>query len=110
MKRSHGIGACLLAATIGWSAVGAMAADEEKKKPERKRPNPEEYFKKMDTNQDGKLSLEEFTAGKEGEHLKRSTQIFARLDKNGDKAVTLEEMKEGFKRRRGAPKKKESDS
>ncbi len=73
-----------------------LAADEKGEKKERGDFNPEEYFAKKDTNQDGKLSLEEFKAGAEGERLKRAEERFKKMDTNGDGAVTKEEFKAGF--------------
>lgn len=46
---------------------------------------PGHMFKKMDTNQDGKIS--------QSEALKVSDDHFAKVDKNGDKVITQEEAK-----------------
>ena len=47
----------------------------------------EANFKQMDTNKDGSISKEEWTAAG------RREQGFARFDQNGDGKITLEEMK-----------------
>jgi hypothetical protein len=44
-------------------------------------------FKQMDTNKDGSISKEEWTAAG------RREQGFARIDANGDGKITLDEMK-----------------
>ena len=60
----------LLASSI---CIGIADARGTSRKP------PVDEFKKLDTNHDGKLSKEEFLAGKGG-----SAEEFAKLDKNGD--------------------------
>lgn len=63
---------------------------------DRPRPNPEEMFKKMDTNGDGSVSLEEFKENPRAkENPDRATEAFKRMDKDNDGKVTLEEFKSG---------------
>ena len=73
-----------------WNYLGALAAvlllsgsslafGEDKPKPE-----PEEVFKKLDKDGDGKVSLAEFTTYEE--------RTFERMDKNGDGVITRDEM------------------
>jgi hypothetical protein len=76
----------------------AMAADEAKpKKPGKggdKRPTPEEAFKKLDTNSDGTVSLEEFKAGPRGKKdAAKAEEAFKKMDKDSDGKLTLDEFK-----------------
>jgi Ca2+-binding EF-hand superfamily protein len=73
----------------------SFAADEKPAaaagdKPKR---NPEEMFKKLDKDSDGKVTLEEF---KESPMAKRDgakpEEMFSKRDKNGDKSLSLEEF------------------
>jgi hypothetical protein len=58
------------------------------------RPPPEEVFKKLDTNNDGWLSLDEFKAGHKGQQdPAKAAAAFKAMDKNSDGKVTLEEFK-----------------
>src|SRR5262245_16156607 len=60
----------------------------------RERPNPEEAFKKLDTNNDGSISLEEFKAGPMAQrNPDRADAAYKRMDKDNDGKVTLEEFK-----------------
>lgn len=63
----------------------ASAAD----KPQR---TPEDMFKRLDTNSDSKLTVEEFI-GKRTERADKAKEIFAKLDKNSDGSLDLEEFK-----------------
>jgi len=66
---------------------------KENKKGDRRRPNPEEAFKMLDTNQDEKISKEE-AKGPLAEH-------FDRIDSNDDGFITVDEL-EKMQRRRGS--------
>lgn len=81
--------------TLALLAVGGVAATyaEEKKDPPKADAATEKQFKKLDTNKDGKLSLEEYTAfAKDKPVIKgRLTAKFKRLDKDKDNYLTLEE-------------------
>ncbi len=60
----------------------------------RQRPNPEAMFKKLDTNNDGSLSLDEYKASPMGKRNEtKAAEIFAKIDKDSDGKVTLEEFK-----------------
>jgi len=62
---------------------------------EKKGKSPEEQFKAMDTNNDMKLSKEEFLARVPDDKKEKRGTAFDRWDKNGDKFLSLEEYKEG---------------
>jgi Ca2+-binding EF-hand superfamily protein len=67
---------------------------------EKKKPDPEAQFKRLDANSDGKLTLEEFTAKRKDDATKeRAKKQFAQLDKNSDGNVTLEEFKARAKKK-----------
>lgn len=97
MKKSHSlllIGAAVLTAGLGQ----AQAKD---KKPAM---TPEEKFAKLDTDADGKVSLEEYVAmGKDEKKKANLGKMFKKLDKDKDESLSLEEMS---KTKKKAPKKK----
>ncbi len=68
------------------------------------RPNPEEIFKKLDTNNDGSLSLDEFKAGPRAQkEPDKAEAAFKKMDKDNDGKLTLEEFKSGRPPREGGP-------
>lgn len=88
------------------AAPGAPAKTEAKpgeKKPGADKPkrDPAEMFKKLDTNNDGKISLEEWKAGPMGQKdPAKAEEIFGKKDKDGDKSLSLEEFSaEGGKKK-----------
>ncbi len=80
---------------LGWFGCSAAVAEEDK--PER---SPEGIFKRLDTNADGKLTLEEFTARRANEDLDKAKARFAKVDKNRDGFIDLDEFKALLARRK----------
>ena len=82
-------------------AAPAAPAEGEKKP----RLSPEEAFKKLDTNNDGSLSLDEFKASPRfATDASKAEEAFKKMDTNSDGKVTLEEFKAARAARGGAKK------
>jgi hypothetical protein len=62
---------------------------------EKKGKTDEERFAALDTNNDKKLSKEEFLARTPDDKKDKAGTRFDRMDKNNDKFLSLEEYKEG---------------
>jgi Ca2+-binding EF-hand superfamily protein len=77
-----------LSLILGLGAASATAADKPK-------ATPEEAFKKLDKNSDGKVSSDEFKGKREGEKADKAVSRFKTLDKDNDGFLTLEEFKAG---------------
>jgi Ca2+-binding EF-hand superfamily protein len=90
----------LTLAALAVSAVAistACAEDGDKGKDKGKR-NPENLFKKLDANGDGKVSKEEFAkmaerAGGKGKGGKGGDKLFGRLDGDNDGFISKDEFK-----------------
>ncbi len=73
-------------------AGDAKPADAKPAAPAGEKPkhDPEEMFKKRDTNGDGSISKEEFLAG--AKDAAKGEEAFKRKDKDGDGKLTKEEF------------------
>ena len=65
---------------------------------EKKKATPEEMFKKMDANSDGKVSKEEFVGKKKDDKLTKAEAMFKKKDKNNDESLDLDEFKAAGKK------------
>lgn len=83
---------CLVSASLlaGVFALPVRSAADDKPK-----PTPEERFKRLDKNGDGKLSLAEFQ-GKQTD-AEKVKKAFEARDKDKDGFLSLEEFKAGIK-------------
>ena len=86
-----------LTTTLALLAIAglSMAAEDGKKKPEGGKPkmNPEEMFKKLDKDSNGKVSKEEFLASPGAKKdTAKAEERFGKMDKDKDGSLTLEEM------------------
>jgi Ca2+-binding EF-hand superfamily protein len=88
----------LLAVAVAFGTSGLMAAPE---KPKEKK-SPEDQFKQMDKNGDGKVSLEEFLGKREGEKKAAAEKQFAAKDADKDGSLSLEEFKAPAKKKKDA--------
>jgi hypothetical protein len=93
------------------AAAGAFADDAPKKKEGRKRPSPDQIFKKLDGDQDGKLTVAELAKSKRIKDEAKAKEVLARWDANKDGSVCLGEFTKAMEKRRaerdkkGGPKK-----
>lgn len=61
-----------------------------------KQRDPEAFFKKLDTNNDGAVSMDEFKASRMGQKDPSKAEArFKQLDTNGDASLSLDELKAG---------------
>lgn len=71
-----------------------------------KKHSPEAMFKDKDTNNDGKLSLDEYKAGLPADKAAKADKAFKKMDTDGDGSVTLTEFEAFMKdHHKGAEKK-----
>jgi Ca2+-binding EF-hand superfamily protein len=66
---------------------------------EKKKPDPEAQFKRMDKNSDSKLSLDEFKGKRTGDKATKAEEQFKKRDKDSDGFLSLEEFKAGGKKK-----------
>lgn len=65
---------------------------------DKKKPDPEAQFKKLDKDGDGKVSLAEFKGKRTGDKATKAEEQFKKRDKDSDGFLTLEEFKAGGKK------------
>lgn len=101
---------CALAICGAFTLHAADAPKKGEGKPGEGKRNPEEMFKKLDTNGDGSVSKDEWMAGPMAKRdAAKGEERFKSLDKNGDGKLSLEEFKAGGGKKGGdAPKKPEA--
>jgi hypothetical protein len=78
-----------------------MAEDAPKK--EGHKHDPAAAFKKLDTDGDGVVTLEEFKAGYKGKDPSKAEGQFKKMNKSGDGKLTLEEFTAAHKPKEAAP-------
>jgi Ca2+-binding EF-hand superfamily protein len=82
------------------AVTGVFADDAPKKKEGRKRPSPEQIFKKLDGDQDGKLTAAEIAKAKRlGGDEEKAKKAIARMDTNKDGSVCLDEFTKAMEKR-----------
>ncbi|MEY3898062.1 MAG: hypothetical protein RLZZ214_3583 [Verrucomicrobiota bacterium] len=87
-------------------ATSLSYGEEAPAKPEKKGPNPEKMFKKLDTDSNGSISLEEFKASPRAQKdPAKAEEHYKKLDADSKDGVSLEEFKAG----QHAPGKKGKD-
>jgi hypothetical protein len=84
----------LVAACSAVLTSPVLAAD----KPKKPKPSPEQVFKKLDKDNNGSLSLEEFTGKRDAA---KAEKAFKRRDKNNDNKLSLEEFSATPKKKKG---------
>jgi Ca2+-binding EF-hand superfamily protein len=93
--------------TFAALAMASTLAIAEDAKPEAKgdkpKRDPAEVFKKIDSNSDNALTLEEFKASPIGKKdPARAEEVFKKRDKDGDGKLSLEEFKAGGGKKKDA--------
>ena len=66
---------------------------------EKEKRTPEDQFKKLDKNSDGKLTLDELKGKKDGDKAAEIEKRFKAMDKDNNGSVSLEEFKAGGKKK-----------
>ena len=93
---------------LGLVALGLCAFTFTASAQEKKKPNPEQMFKRSDLDKDGSITLEEFKDTKRKKEVAEDVleKRFNRMDADEDGAVTLEEFKAHLEKAKARAKKK----
>ena len=91
---------------LGMLALGIFGFSLAMSAQERKAPNFEKMLKRFDADENGSVSLEEFTSAKRKNEVpvERLEKQYARLDADKDGALTLVELKENWRKGKGKGK------
>ena len=82
--------------TLGILAIATSLSygQEEPEKGRKRHPDPEKIFKKLDADNSGGISLEEFKASPRAQqNPARAEEIFNKIDADDNGSITLEEFK-----------------
>lgn len=82
--------------TLGILAIAASLSygQDAPKKEGRKQPDPEKLFKKLDSDGNGSISLDEFKASPRGQKdPAKAEEGFKRIDTDGSGGISPEELK-----------------
>ncbi len=84
----------LITAIAAFAFAGSLAlAEDAKPKADKPKRDPAQAFAKLDTNKDGKLTMDEFKASPMAKkNPDRAETAFKRRDKDGDGSLTAEEF------------------
>ena len=76
-------------------AICAVSFTEAQERQRKHRPSPEELFQKLDANDDGELSLDEFKDKRQRKEIKEETlnEHFKELDTDSNGSLSQEEFK-----------------
>lgn len=87
---------CALTLCGALSSIAAKGAKNGGNGGDKPHHNPEEVFKKLDSNNDGSISKEEFLEGPRAKaNPAKAAEHFKMMDKDGDGKLSLEEFKAG---------------
>jgi Ca2+-binding EF-hand superfamily protein len=79
--------------TVVAVVFGEVAVSQAADKADKPKRDPEAQFKMRDKDGDGNLNEAEFLGKLEGDKATKAKELFAKLDKDKDSKVTLEEFK-----------------
>jgi len=90
-----------VAVAFSFLGVGLLQADDAHKKGEHKRPTPEQIIKKLDTDGNGTLTLDEFSKPPWfKDNAEKAKEVFGKMDTDKNGQVCAKEFGEAIKRHR----------
>lgn len=96
--------------SLGFAASAGAAEGKGKKGDDKKSAaRVEKAFKKIDSNGDGKVSLDEFKTARKSAKPERLEAAFKRFDTDNSGELSFEEFRDGLAKAREKDDKKEND-